>query len=194
MSKTVLITGCSSGMGKAAALTFKNEGWNVVATMRNAQQWTQDSSNGIVALSLDVLDENSVKVAFESAVARFGGIDCVVNNAGVGLFSVFEATPMELIQDVFATNFWWTIAGDACSASTLQGKWWWPFRECRVRCGYLTRAPDDHLRCQQVGPGFIQRVGAVRIANLLLRPQSTEGKRKKSLHARLSARAWRNAP
>lgn len=105
MSKTVLVTGCSSGIGKAAVLKFRSAGWRVVATMRNADHWTEDPIDSILPLSLDVRDESSVKAAFDTAVGRFGGIDCVVNNAGAGLFSVFEATPMEAMHDVFDTNF-----------------------------------------------------------------------------------------
>jgi NAD(P)-dependent dehydrogenase (short-subunit alcohol dehydrogenase family) len=105
MTQTVLITGCSSGFGKASALTFRSAGWNVVATMRNTDQWeeTQDSA-GIFVTKLDVQNEATIHQAITLGVAQFGRIDCVVNNAGMGLFSVFEATPMATINVLFSTN------------------------------------------------------------------------------------------
>ncbi|GCF09225.1 SDR family oxidoreductase [Dictyobacter arantiisoli] len=105
MTQTVLITGCSSGFGKASALTFRSAGWNVVATMRNTDQWeeTQDSA-GIFVTKLDVQNEATIHQAITLGVEQFGRIDCVVNNAGMGLFSVFEATPMATINVLFSTN------------------------------------------------------------------------------------------
>jgi NAD(P)-dependent dehydrogenase (short-subunit alcohol dehydrogenase family) len=105
MAATVLITGCSSGIGKSTALKFRSAGWNVVATMRDADRWTEPAIDGLLPLSLDVCDGDSISVALKTAFERFGTMDCVVNNAGAGLFSVFEATPMQTMQDVFETNF-----------------------------------------------------------------------------------------
>lgn len=105
MTQTVLITGCSSGFGKASALKFRSAGWNVVATMRNTEHWEEtQGSEGIVVTTLDVQDEATIDRAITLGVERFGRIDCVVNNAGMGLLSVFEATPMETIKALFGTN------------------------------------------------------------------------------------------
>ncbi len=105
MTQTVLITGSSSGFGKATALAFRSAGWNVVATMRNTEQWkdAQDSA-GIFVTKLDVQDEATIHRAIVLGVEQFGRIDCVVNNAGMGLLSVFEATPMATIKALFNTN------------------------------------------------------------------------------------------
>jgi NAD(P)-dependent dehydrogenase (short-subunit alcohol dehydrogenase family) len=105
MSKTVLITGASSGIGRAAAIYFRERGWNVVATMRSpekAGEWAQ--SNGIALARLDVQDAASIRQAIAEAIARFGGIDAIVNNAGYGLVGPFEASTDEQIRRQFDTN------------------------------------------------------------------------------------------
>lgn len=105
MTKTILITGTSSGYGKATAQMFLDRGWNVLAAMRRpdpAVFGIEDPRLKIVAL--DVTDESSIAAAIAEGVARFGAIDVLVNNAGIGLASAFEATPDAVIQEIFATN------------------------------------------------------------------------------------------
>ncbi|WP_432825626.1 SDR family oxidoreductase [Dactylosporangium sp. CA-092794] len=104
VTSTVLITGCSSGFGRAAAAKFLAEGWNVVATLRDPGAWTGTGSERLLVHKLDVRDDDSVNAAVAAADARFGRLDVVVNNAGIGLLSVFEATPAVLIEEVFDTN------------------------------------------------------------------------------------------
>lgn len=105
MKKTVLITGCSSGFGAAAARLFAAEGWNVVATMRrpDAGSDLQDLPDVLVT-RLDVQDRDSIDNAVGAAIERFGRIDVVVNNAGYGLFGVFEGTTREKVADQFEVN------------------------------------------------------------------------------------------
>jgi NAD(P)-dependent dehydrogenase (short-subunit alcohol dehydrogenase family) len=88
MTGTVLITGCSSGYGEAAAKLFASRGWNVIATMRNPDGGRRltDLKN-ILVLRLDVQDRDSIDKALTEAISHFGRIDAVVNNAGYGLFS-----------------------------------------------------------------------------------------------------------
>ncbi|MFE5112063.1 SDR family NAD(P)-dependent oxidoreductase [Streptomyces sp. NPDC056663] len=104
MTQTVLVTGSSSGLGRRTAQKFLAEGWNVVATMRDPAQWSGEQSDRLLVQALDVRDEASVTAAVAAATERFGGLDVVVNNAGMGLFSVFEATPQTVIEEVFDTN------------------------------------------------------------------------------------------
>lgn len=106
--RTVLITGSSSGFGKAAAELFLDRGWNVVATSRRPAA-TEGAPDGpeaerLLVRPLDITDPDSIQAALRDAVARFGGLDCVVNNAGAGLFSVFESTPMPTVRALFETN------------------------------------------------------------------------------------------
>jgi len=106
MAQTALITGCSSGMGKATALAFLDAGWNVIATMRDIRRWEGNADGAkLLVAALDVADDTSIHAAVAQGVARFGRIDCAINNAGQGLFSVFEATPLDTMRSVFDTNF-----------------------------------------------------------------------------------------
>ncbi len=103
--KTVLITGTSSGFGRAAAKLFSERGWNVIATMRRPE----DGSDlvgipNVFVTRLDVEDRTSIEEAIEKGIKHFGGIDVLINNAGFGLFGVFEATPREKIQQQFDVN------------------------------------------------------------------------------------------
>ncbi|MBQ1053108.1 SDR family NAD(P)-dependent oxidoreductase [Micromonospora sp. C51] len=72
---------------------FLAEGQNVVATLRDPAQWAGDQFHRLMVQALDIRDEASVAEAVTATVDRFGRLDVVVNNAGMGLFSVFEAAP-----------------------------------------------------------------------------------------------------
>lgn len=98
--KTALITGCSSGYGLATARHFHAQGWRVIATMRTPRDDLFPDAPNLRVLSLDVTQPDSIAAAIESA----GPIDVLVNNAGVGLFGAFEATPMATVREVFETN------------------------------------------------------------------------------------------
>ncbi|WP_248924672.1 SDR family oxidoreductase [Paenibacillus hamazuiensis] len=105
MTKTVLITGCSTGLGNTAARKFAAEGWNVVATMRKPdERLAAENPERIFVTALDVTDPTSIEGAIAAGIARFGRIDAVVNNAGISIVSIFEATPMNVIRGIFETN------------------------------------------------------------------------------------------
>jgi NAD(P)-dependent dehydrogenase (short-subunit alcohol dehydrogenase family) len=109
--KTALITGSSSGFGKATAQLFLDKGWNVVATMRQPQDGLfSASSNNLRVIALDVTDAESVRVAVSEALGTFGGVDALVNNAGFGVFSPLETTSDKLTRRLFETNTLGTIA------------------------------------------------------------------------------------
>jgi NAD(P)-dependent dehydrogenase (short-subunit alcohol dehydrogenase family) len=98
--KTVLITGCSSGYGLETARHFHARGWSVIATMRTPRDEALPRSDRLRVLPLEVTQPDSITAAVEAA----GPIDVLVNNAGVGLFGAFEATPMSTVREVFETN------------------------------------------------------------------------------------------
>jgi NAD(P)-dependent dehydrogenase (short-subunit alcohol dehydrogenase family) len=104
--KTVLITGCSSGYGLATARHFLSEGWNVVATMRTPRENLLPRSERLRVLALDVTRPASIGAALSAS----GPVDVLVNNAGVGLFGAFEATPMATVREVFETNTFGVMA------------------------------------------------------------------------------------
>lgn len=103
MSKTILITGASTGIGKATAQFFVEQGWNVVATMRDPEK-TGLKDARIISLRLDVTDPQTITRAIDETIAKFGAIDVVVNNAGYGLVGPFENATLEQIRRQYDTN------------------------------------------------------------------------------------------
>ncbi|HTH75647.1 MAG TPA: SDR family NAD(P)-dependent oxidoreductase, partial [Trinickia sp.] len=106
MSKTILITGCSSGFGLEIARYFLDRDWRVVATMRTPREDLLPRSERLRVLALDVTDADSIRRAVDEA----GPIDVLVNNAGVGVLNALEGMSMDVIRDVFETNTFGTIA------------------------------------------------------------------------------------
>lgn len=106
MTKTVLITGCSSGYGLETARHFLAAGWRVVATMRVPRPELFEASDRLRVLPLDVTDERSIA----AAIAEAGPLDALVNNAGIGLMGAFEATPMTTVREIFETNTFGVMA------------------------------------------------------------------------------------
>ncbi|MFJ8135581.1 SDR family oxidoreductase [Streptomyces sp. NPDC096013] len=104
--KTVLITGASSGYGRATALHFLAQGWNVIATMRTPRAGVLPESDRLRVVALDVTRPETIAAAFEAA----GPIDVLVNNAGIPSIGVFEGTPMDRVRDVFETNTFGVMA------------------------------------------------------------------------------------
>lgn len=103
--KTVLITGCSSGLGRTSAFHFAREGWQVIATMRQLSDAGELANlSNVLCLTLDVEQQTSIDNAVAAGVAHFGQIDVVINNAGFGLFGVFEATPEAKVLKQFEVN------------------------------------------------------------------------------------------
>lgn len=105
MKQCVLITGCSSGIGRATAFFFQRKGWHVVATMRSPDKERELTSfPDVLVEHLDVTSRDSIAVAVEKTLERFGRIDVLVNNAGIGKFIVFEEADEAIIRETFETN------------------------------------------------------------------------------------------
>lgn len=105
MTKTVLITGASSGFGQLAAKRFQREGWNVVATMRSPEKDRELLTlDNVVVTNLDVTNVESIRNAVAFTLDRFGTIDVLVNNAGYGGHAVFEQAGDDEIRAMYETN------------------------------------------------------------------------------------------
>jgi NAD(P)-dependent dehydrogenase (short-subunit alcohol dehydrogenase family) len=105
MSKTVFISGASSGIGAATGEFFLKKGWQVAASMRNpekAPSWTRHAE--CLVVRLDVTDNESIKTAIAAAVERFGTIDVLINNAGYALNGPLEGFDAEALKRQFDTN------------------------------------------------------------------------------------------
>ena len=106
----VLITGCSSGFGKLAAIAFAKRGDRVFATMRNTSKSTEllgeaaAANVDIEVIALDVNDRASVDQAVASVIARADRIDVLVNNAGIGAVAAVEDFDDDEFESVFQTN------------------------------------------------------------------------------------------
>jgi NAD(P)-dependent dehydrogenase (short-subunit alcohol dehydrogenase family) len=108
---TVLITGASAGIGKAAALLFRKRGWNVVATMRSPEKVSDlQGLERLVCIQLDVTEPATIEAAIAKAVDEFGAIDVVVNNAGYALMGPFESCSLDQIRRQFNTNVFGLMA------------------------------------------------------------------------------------
>lgn len=108
--KTVFITGASSGIGKSTARLFAQRGWQVAATMRQPEQETQLGTLPNVRLfACDVTNSESIAAAVSGAVAAFGGIDALINNAGYDAVGPLEGASDEQIRRQIDTNLTGTI-------------------------------------------------------------------------------------
>jgi NAD(P)-dependent dehydrogenase (short-subunit alcohol dehydrogenase family) len=104
MAKTVLITGCSSGIGRATARAFRGEDWIVYATARDEGDIADLAERGCETAALDVTDADAAGAVVERIATEQGRIDCLVNNAGYGQFGPVEDVPTEALHRQFDTN------------------------------------------------------------------------------------------
>lgn len=115
MSKTILITGTSSGFGKLTTLTLANEGNSIIAGMRDINGKNAAAAKELNAIpnvevvELDVTDDDSVNAAVQYTLKKYGVIDILVNNAGVAGFGLFEATEIDTIKGMFEVNLFGVI-------------------------------------------------------------------------------------
>ena len=104
VSKAVLITGCSSGIGQAAAERLARSGWKVYATARRPEALAHLAEAGCETIALDVLDEESMQRAVAHVEEAEGAVGVLVNNAGYGQSGAVEAVPLDLVRRNFETN------------------------------------------------------------------------------------------
>ncbi len=103
-NQVVLVTGCSTGIGRALALELHSRGHRTVATARNPDVLSDLASRGVQTLRLDVNDVGSIHAAVERVLATHGRIDVLVNNAGINLFGPLAELPIEDARKIFETN------------------------------------------------------------------------------------------
>jgi NAD(P)-dependent dehydrogenase (short-subunit alcohol dehydrogenase family) len=102
---TIVITGASSGIGKATARYFAEQGWRVAATMRKPEAETElNQMENVLLYALDVTDEASVENATKQILSDFGTVDVVLNNAGYAVMGTFESATPEQIERQFDVN------------------------------------------------------------------------------------------
>jgi NAD(P)-dependent dehydrogenase (short-subunit alcohol dehydrogenase family) len=104
MTKTVLVTGASSGIGEAIARLLLADGYRVYAGARRMERMARLAEAGARLLALDVTDEASMTAAIASIVADGGRLDALVNNAGYGSYGALEDVPLEEGRRQFEVN------------------------------------------------------------------------------------------
>ncbi len=103
-SKAVLITGCSSGIGRATALRLAGSGWRVYATARRPDSIADLQDAGAHTLALDVTDERSMRAAVDTVEQAEGAVGVLINNAGYSQSGAVETVPLEAVRRQFETN------------------------------------------------------------------------------------------
>lgn len=104
VSRTVLVTGCSSGIGRATALRLADAGWQVYATARRQESLTKLAARRCRTLTLDVTDEASIRKALDQIEAETGAVGVLINNAGYYQPGAVEAVGLACIRRQFETN------------------------------------------------------------------------------------------
>jgi NAD(P)-dependent dehydrogenase (short-subunit alcohol dehydrogenase family) len=104
VSKAVLVTGCSSGIGRATAQRLAGAGWTVYATARRPASIADLAAAGCATLALDVTDEDSMRAAVNAVESEHGAVGVLVNNAGYSQSGAIETVPMDAVRRQFETN------------------------------------------------------------------------------------------
>ena len=167
VSRSVLVTGCSSGIGKATAARLAQAGYKVWATARKREQLAELEAMGCRTLSLDVNSDASMGAAVRAIEAEDGAIGVLVNNAGYSQSGAIEAVPMEKVRQQFETNVFGLVRltqlalpkmraqrwGRIINVSSMGGKLVFPGGGFYHATKYAVEAISDALRFEVRGFG-----------------------------------------
>jgi NADP-dependent 3-hydroxy acid dehydrogenase YdfG len=166
--KTVLITGCSSGIGAATAARLASSGWEVWATARRPETLDDLASAGCRTLALDVTDEASMSAAVDTVLAESGRIDALVNNAGYSQSGALESVDVADVRRQFETNVFGLLRltqlvlpsmrerrqGRIVNIGSMGGKLTFPGGGAYHASKYAVEALSDALRFEVAGFGI----------------------------------------
>jgi NAD(P)-dependent dehydrogenase (short-subunit alcohol dehydrogenase family) len=177
--KVALITGCSTGIGRATALAFQEAGYITYATARRPETLQDLSRAGCQTLPLDVTDEHSMQAAVQQVVQTHGGVSVLVNNAGYGEYGPLEELAMEAVRKQFETNVFGLLRmcqlvlpgmraagwGHIINVSSVGGEMALPVGGAYHASKYAVEALSDVLRAETkpfgirvsvIQPGFVK--------------------------------------
>ncbi len=112
-NKVVVITGASSGIGKALAEKYAAEGWNLVLAARRIERLLDLEkeliNSEVLSLKTDVTNINDCRNLIEKTINKFGKIDVLINNAGISMRAIFENVDLSVMQKMMDVNYWGTV-------------------------------------------------------------------------------------
>jgi NAD(P)-dependent dehydrogenase (short-subunit alcohol dehydrogenase family) len=160
--KTALITGASSGIGKAAAVHIAELGYTVYAGARRVERMSDMADRGIRTRALDVTDDATMVALVEAIIAETGRIDVLVNNAGYGLYGALEDVPIEEARRQFEVNLFGLARltqlvlpqmraqrdGYVINVSSMGGKIWEPLGSWYHASKFAVEGLSDSLRVE----------------------------------------------
>jgi NAD(P)-dependent dehydrogenase (short-subunit alcohol dehydrogenase family) len=159
-SRAVLVTGCSTGIGRATALRFAEKGWTTYATARRVETLRELEQAGCRVLALDVCEEDSMVAAVKEVEREEGAVGVLVNNAGYSLTAPIEEAPMDEVRRQFETNVFGLVRmaqlvlpgmraqgwGRLLNVSSMGGKLTFPGMGFYHGTKYAVEAISDALR------------------------------------------------
>jgi short-subunit dehydrogenase len=111
--KVVVITGASSGIGKALAKKYAHEGWSLVLAARRIDRLealkNELNQTEVLPVETDVARESDCKNLIEKTIEKFGKIDVLINNAGISMRAIFNQTELDVMQKIMDVNYWGTV-------------------------------------------------------------------------------------
>jgi NAD(P)-dependent dehydrogenase (short-subunit alcohol dehydrogenase family) len=166
-SRAVLITGCSSGIGRATAAYLAEKGWTVYATARRPETLADLEAMGCRTLALDVTDEASRTAAVAAVEEAEGAVGVLINNAGYSQSGAVESVPEERVRAQFETNVFGLIAmcravlpkmreerwGKIVNVSSMGGRFTFPGGGIYHASKHAVEALSDALRFEVKGFG-----------------------------------------
>lgn len=168
-TKSILVTGCSTGIGHAVAHGLKARGWRVFASARKRDDVERLQGEGLESLVLDLNDSDSIRSAFAEVMTRTGGrLDALFNNGGYGQVGAVEDLPRDALREQFETNlFGWVELtnlaipvmrrqghGRIVMNSSVLGYAAFPYRGAYNAVKFAVEGITDTLRLELAGTGI----------------------------------------
>lgn len=168
-SKSVLVTGCSSGIGRATAHLLRSQGWQVIPTVRNTTDFVSLQAEGFQPLFLDLLDSSSVQEAAAEVLRRTEGkLGALVNNAGFGQPGAIEDLTRETMRQQFEVNLFGLVeltnallpamrtqgCGRIVNVASVLGQIAMPFNGAYSASKFALEAISDALRVELTDTGI----------------------------------------